>query len=118
MSLEYEDEPRAYTVEEMRQIFIDNCKQLTRYWAKIDLTRPEFRADIIRGGEALYRIEGFLHSMLVMFDGGSELPAFDIVPSPHEDNEAYCRINGGNWWTKGVVINECQLHEMLYQKPK
>jgi len=104
------DKPRAHTVEEMRAMFITQMQSLATYWAKTDLNRPEFKPLIERDGETLYRIEGFMHSVLVMLDGGGALPAFDVTPSPHESDEAFHRANGENWWAR-EVINDCQLHD-------
>ena len=84
-------------------MFIEKMHGTARYWATVDLDRP-------REGEVLARIEGFMHSVLVMLDGGTDLPAFDVTPAPHESDEEFHRTNGENWWAR-KVINECQLHD-------
>ena len=110
--------PRAYTVEEMRNMFLDHMKAMAQYWASVDLTGKEFAVDIKKDGESLYRLEGLAHSILVMLDGGTLVtPAFDLIPSPHPDDEEHLRENGENWWTK-VIINECQLHDEWYARSK
>lgn len=92
--------PRAHTVEEMRELFLDQLDALREYWLN------ERRAP-----SSKEKLEGFMHSVLVMLDGGSlAVPAFDVVPSPHPDDEHYHRAQNKNWWTP-EVINDCQLHD-------
>src|SRR6476661_4630956 len=50
-------EPRAYTVEEVRDKFISHLQNLARYWANLPHKTP------------LERTEGMLHSVLVTLDG-------------------------------------------------
>lgn len=117
------EKPRAYTPKEMRAMFIDHLKAITKYWATTPLDRPEFRKELEAKGEVLYRMEGLLFSFLVTLDGGSmDLPAFDlsplpikfaVVPSPADVDEEYHRDQGENWWPQNVVINNCQLHDIL-----
>lgn len=106
-------EPRAYTKKEMRAMFIAHLTHTAKYWATVDLSRPEFQKGIQEQGEALYRLEGFLFSVLVALDGGAGLPGFDLIPSPHPTDEQYHKDNGQNWWPAGVVINNCQLHDIF-----
>jgi len=63
-------------------------------------------------------MSGLVHSILVMLDGcaaSSGLPAFDLSPSPHPDDEAYYRKEGRNWWPTGTVLNDCHLHDLWYK---
>lgn len=94
-------EPRAYTTEEMRRMFLDHLTGIVRYWEMTKIDRPEFVEAVQKaGGELRYRMEGALFSILVMLDGCSGgMPAFDIYPSPHEEDAAYHRENGENWWS-------------------
>ena len=87
-------------------------RSMVNYWCTTDLTRPEFASEIRRIGETRWRMDGLIHSVLVMLDGGSGLPAFSIAPDPHPSDEDYHRSEGDNWWPRGVVLNECQLHEI------
>lgn len=108
------DEPRAYTAEEMRKMFLSHLKTMASYWAHISIRNDEERAHVEAcGGEARWRTEGMLFSFLVTLDGGTNLPAFDLIPSPHPEDEAYHRDQGENWWAP-IVINECQLHDELH----
>lgn len=105
--------PRAYTVEEMRVMFFRHIHAIADNWITTDLTRPEFLKAVAKDGELRYRMEGMIFSFLVLLDGGAGMmPAFDLSPSPHESDEEFHRSEGSNWWPKGVVINECQLHEL------
>lgn len=106
--------PRAYTVDEMRQMFLEQLDGITKYWATCDVNQPEFKAVVAAKGEALYRLEGLAFSFLVMLDGGTmDLPSFNLSPSPHSSDKAFNQGEGKNWWPDDdVVINNCQLHEL------
>ena len=106
---------REKTIEECRQEFLEQISADCRYWANVRL-EPEH--DTVS-----YRMSGLVFSFLVILDGGSALPAFDVIPSPHEEDEEFLRGEGENWWPRipddlreGLpVINECQLHEMWHK---
>jgi hypothetical protein len=92
--------PRAYTVEEMRAMFLDHIRSIKNYWLNESRT-PDVED----------KMDGLIHSILVTFDGCSgAMPAFDIIPAPHPDDAAYHQGLGENWWAK-EVINDCQLHD-------
>lgn len=96
-------DPRAYTAEEVQEMLLDKFKHLAEYWATVD--GPTSVKD---------RCEGLVFSILNVFDGNSaDLPAFDIIPSPHESDKEY-RIENGKNYFEPVVVNNCQLHEMFY----
>ena len=107
------DEPRVLTAEEMRERFLRHVRTMVEYWGGDALTpmRPSER-------DAYREVaEGVAYGILVALDGeAGDLPAFDLVPWPHPDDEAHARGEGENWWPAGVVINECQLHELLWRK--
>lgn len=114
MTDDEEEAPRAMTTQEMREALLEHIRSMVHYWATTDLNRPEFKAELTRRGEIRYRMEGLVHSILAMFDGCSVgIPALDITPSPHPDDEAFHRDNGDNWWVK-TVINECMLHDLWH----
>lgn len=99
------DPPRPYSVSEMRHLFMERIGNIMNYWVD---TPVGFHGK----GELRYRMEGMVHSLLVMFDGCSvDTPAFDIVPSLHEDDQKFHISQGENYWSS-VPINECQLHEL------
>lgn len=109
------NESRALTPEEMRKIFLDKIRSTLWYWKTTDISRPEFQTELRTKGEIQYRMEGLVHSILVMLDGGTELPAFDITPSPHPGDEQFYRDEGSNWWPNNTIMNECQLHELWHK---
>ena len=92
---------RAYTKDEVKQIFLENILLNIRYW------------DNIAGITKMDAIEGALFSTLTLLDGCSiSLPAFDLVVRPHPDDKDYHIENNENYYEEGMVINdECQLHE-------
>lgn len=93
-------EPREYTPEEVRTMFLDHIRNMVRYWARED-----------RVPDVEEKLEGLAFSILVTLDGGADgLPAFDVVPSPHEADKDYHRDNGENWFPSGVPLPGA-LHE-------
>jgi hypothetical protein len=104
--------PRAYTVEEMREMFVDHLHTLAKYWAKVPLG-PEFDKYIAEKGDVLYRLEGLLFSFLVTLDGGSGgMPAFDVRAAVSAEDRAFHREEEENWWGS-QVFNDCQLHDIF-----
>lgn len=85
-------EPREYTPEEVRSLFLDHVRDLIDY---CDRANPSKR-------EAL---EVLAHSILCAIDGGSlDLPSFELKPSPHPDDKEFCVSEGENWFPDGVDI--------------
>jgi hypothetical protein len=100
-------EPRAYTPEEQRQMFLDHLKGIARYWASPNLPARE---------TLLERLEGFAFSVCTMLDGCTDLPAFDVIPAPHPSDEAYAREQGENWWVSEPLPG-C-LHEEFHAEER
>ncbi len=101
-------EARAYTEEEFREKFIRQIRHMAKYWADPTVAEEYSTEE---------RIMGFAHSFLVMFDGGSMgFPAMDISLAPHPNDKQYCIDNEENYWEPGMMVNDCQLHELLYSK--
>ena len=98
--------PRAYTEKEVRKMFLDQVCGLISYWngegnSNVDPNRPSRE-----------KMEGLVHSLLVMFDGGTGgMPALDIVCRPAEGDDEYLKKQGEDWFPDGLVINNCQLHD-------
>lgn len=103
------NKPRAYSKDESREQFLDYLKTLAKYWATCSVVK-EYTTE-----ERMY---GLLHSILSTLDGcSSGFPcAIDLVLSPHPDDKKYLISEGENYYETGMIINECALHEMLYQK--
>lgn len=115
-SAEAEDRPRSYTLDEMRRALLGHLRQMVHYWATCDFGRLEFKTAVEASVEVRHRLDGLVHGVLVMLDGCSgDMPAFNLAPAPHPDDEAFRRHEGENWWPSGVVLNECQLHELWYR---
>jgi len=99
-------EPRAHTTEEVRQRFLDHICGMISYW------NSEVGSNVPKNYSSRERLEGLVHSILVMLDGGSaDMPAFDISPSPHPDDKEFNKEQGCNWYEPGQVMNDCQLHD-------
>ena len=106
MTTDYGDAPKAKTPEEIRDDFLDTCRNLADYWAGPGVDR----------GTCHERLSGLVHSILCIFDGvNGGMPAFDIVASPHPDDKEFHRAEGEDWIEPGTVINDCMLHELLYR---
>jgi len=95
---------RAKTADEIRDEILEYIHRLVDYWDRESQT-PNTRD----------KLDGLAFSILTMFDGdGGMIPAFDIICSPHPDDEAYNKSRGENWYP-AVQINEYPLHEMWYK---
>lgn len=92
---------RAYTVDEMRSLFIRHVRALIDYWAAVGEM------------DTRDRLEGLAHSLLVTLDGDAiGLPAYRVTPSPHPDDRAFHEQNEENWYPEDVDIGG-GLHELL-----
>lgn len=98
---------RAYTAEELRERFLDHVRHQIAYWER------EGRAPTARE-----KLEGLAFSIMNIFDGTTGLPAFDITAAPHPDDKQFNIDNGENWIEPGTVINDCMLHELLFEKER
>jgi hypothetical protein len=99
--------PKAYTPEEVREMFLDQLRATKEYW--LNETRAETESE---------RMDGLVFSILNIIDGSTVgLPSFDLIPSPHEGDKDYLTSIGEKHFTK-EVINNCQLHEHWYKNKK
>lgn len=100
------NEPRAYTVEECRNMFIDHIKGIVRYWERE-----------AKNGNP-HAISGVAHSILVTIDGGSGYhPALKLLTDPHPNDEQYHKELGENWYPAGADITHgVQLHDLLHER--
>ena len=114
---------RAYTAEEMRDAFMQHAVDLVTYWSVFPnaRVRKDFKlpdADIPSGVVEAYMrhaAEGVLFSLLTSLDGESmAMPACDIIPRPHPDDEAFHKAEGTNWWVSEAINADCHLHELLH----
>lgn len=103
--------PRAYTEDEVRDMLINQIRAVVRFWADLpDVDRATGRHITVYD-----RCDGVAFSILSILDGSTlGLPAFDLVPAPHEEDKQYFIENSENWF-EPVVISEA-LHEHYCNK--
>jgi len=103
-------EPREYTTEEVRNLFLKKMKEIADVWANSP------------NKSASERCNGVAFSILAELDGeSSTLPAFIVAPAPHPDDKEFNRKKGENWFPenpdeskiKGDISGE--LHELWYK---
>lgn len=93
-------EPRPYTHEECREMVLQQLKSMMLYCL------GETRRATTRG-----KLDLLVFSILAMIDGSDiELPAFRLVPHPHEQDANYHRDNGENWWPDDFDLSDGELH--------
>ena len=88
---------------EVAEMFIEQIDAYVSSWLNTEVTEEE-------------KMRGLVHSMLVIFDGGSQLPAMDIVPRPHPSDKDYCIDNNWNYFVEEPFNDNIQLHDM-WSKP-
>jgi hypothetical protein len=92
--------PRAYTTEEVRELFLEAVGALINYW-------KNNRDDPINDP-----VTGVAHSILTLIDGRyADLPAFKLIPDPHPQDQSYHEKQGENWFPSGAVFesDECDI---------
>jgi hypothetical protein len=85
-----DEQPRAYTIDECRDMFLDQIRALADYWATVE--QPDGPRTTRE------RLDGLAFSVLVMLDGCSSLPGFQVIPAPHPSDREFCASEGENWW--------------------
>lgn len=104
-----DDEPRAWTSEELCTTLIDHFYHLVQYWYNVDIddSYPKDKDPV------LYRLEGVVFSVLAALDGSCiDIPAYDLVARPHPSDKDYLISNGENWIEEGTTIST-MLHELF-----
>jgi hypothetical protein len=97
---------KPYTKEEMRQMFLDLCRDTARFWSKVENRTPQEMCD------------GVVFSMLNIIDGTSSgFPAaISLQMEPHPDDKQYNIDNGEQWVENGQIINDdIMLHDLYYK---
>lgn len=98
-----QEKPRAYTVDETQEMFIDYIKHLVEYWNENNGTKREC-------------LEGLAFSILTMLDGeAGALPGFKVMPYPHEDDKEYYILKGENYFNPNIDIAGI-LHDVFLVK--
>ena len=94
-------EPRAWTVEETRDHFLNHLADMAQYWADLPNKTPRERCN------------GLIHSVLAMVDGCSmDIPAIDMQMAPHPEDKAYFISQGENYYEPELLFNDCHLHDL------
>jgi hypothetical protein len=96
---------KAISKEHMREMFLDHCRYLARYWSAQER-------------DPLRMCEGVAFSILTAIDGmAGDFPcAIDLVLRPHPDDKAHCEGEGEDYVEDDMVINDCMLHDLFYVK--
>lgn len=100
-------EAREYTLEEVREEFIGNLRELSTYWATLHGDRP-----------VKERCDGLVFSILTLLDGmSSGSCGFKIIPDPHPEDKQYHMDNEENWYPfEGDIRENVMMHEEFYVK--
>lgn len=105
-----DEAPRPYTEDELREMLLDHVRNVVIYWTNVSERDPTRGPISIRR-----RCEGVAFSILSMLDGcATDIPGFDLVAQPHEDDKDYYRGMGENWVEPGTTISTA-LHEFLWK---
>lgn len=103
MSLGSDEEPRAYTPEEVRTRFLHGVWDMVDWWdaeTQVKSTRE--------------KMEGLAFSILAILDGAGALPSFIVAPSPHPSDEQYHKDEGTNWYPTDEPDIAGSLHDLFY----
>lgn len=97
---------REYTNEEVREQFLAHVRGIADYWQN----RPSISLK-----EAT---EGVAFSILVALDGESELPAFEVIASPHPEDKVFSESQGENYYPVVALKHNIagELHERFFKK--
>jgi hypothetical protein len=111
-------EPRVYTHNEIREMFVKHLKAMAGYWATTKLDQPFNSVE----EEIKYRCEGVVHSALATIDGCSlGIPGFMMVPYPAPEDKEYHVKEGSNYFPdppenfEDAVDIAGGLHEILHR---
>ena len=98
---------RAYTKEEAREMLLDQIRNISEYWSKVDNSSVKDKCD------------GVAFSILNIFDGcsGGFSCAIDLSLSPHPDDKKFFIGEDENYFESGMIINDdCMLHELYFKE--
>lgn len=94
---------KSKSVEQVRGEFIDQVKVIASYWARLP-NKTEME-----------RCDGVAFSILNILDGCSNMPAFDLLVSPHEDDKQFNIDEGEDYYEPKMMINDCMLHDAYFK---
>jgi hypothetical protein len=104
--------PRAYTTAETRRMYLEHV------WAMVDF----WDQDAPKTHTTRERLQGLAFSILVLLDGGTELPGCLVVPCPHPSDQAHQIERGERYFQHpdedGINLADFDiaggLHELFY----
>lgn len=109
--------PRAYSSTEITERFLAQLVDDMHFWARADLG-DDAQKSPAQVAATLLRMDGLVHSILTLLDGGSVMPAMLIVPLPHSEDKADAIENDENWYPRNDALPalaqgalEAALHE-------
>ena len=79
-------EPREYTIEEVRDMFLDEIAGIAAR-----LIRDDNEGKAVAVSKAVFGV-------LSTLEGSGYLPFFDVIPSPSAEDREYHRAEGDNWF--------------------
>ncbi len=95
-------EPRAYTEEEARAMFLEQVYAIKEFWEN------ESRDKSLKG-----KMEGCVFSILALIDGSNvSIPAMTLAMNSHPEDKLYHQEQGENWFEDGTEITgNVELHD-------
>ena len=111
-----EEQPRAYTEEEVRDMLLSHIRTMVDYWVNL----PHSPAGKLGPQQELTirdRVEGVAFSILVALDGAAMgFPAaVTLKMEPHPDDKEDAQANGENWIEPGMEIAD-SLHDHFFKR--
>lgn len=102
---------RPYTQEEIMRQFLDYFSAMVDFWADV------------KGKNDKEKLSGLAFSILSMLDGcAGDLPAFEVIPTPHPEDKEYLKSQGENWYPdvesgdEAVTVHgDHMLHELWHR---
>jgi hypothetical protein len=96
---------RELTEAEVRRAFLDYIRDCVDYWDR-QVVRDSCRE----------KMDGLVHSILTLLDGGTELPGFTVSPRSHPGVRAFCIAEGEDYYPGSDCDIAGSLHEEWYSK--
>ncbi len=78
---------KEYTEDEVREQFLNHILHLVDYWEN-ETGAPDSAS----------KLDGLAFSLLVLLDGGTDLPQFIVASLPHPSDKSFHQEEGGNWY--------------------
>lgn len=99
-------QPREYSLEECRELFLQELGSIADYCLK------ESRKETVKE-----KIDLAIFAVLSLIDGEhGAFPTFALVPTPNSDDVDYYRRNNCKRWPAAVNISDGDLHHKWWQR--